>query len=66
MSWAILLEYGKASLGIALITAGWLAVMSLWRRSFPGTPGDEDVLAGRTSCHGCTCSGKCERQRGVE
>jgi hypothetical protein len=50
----------KALTGITIIISGWLLVQAAWRKSFPGTPADEDVLAGRLSCHGCTCETPCQ------
>jgi len=57
-------EYLRAVAGLGLILGAWLLVQSVWRRAFPGTPADEDVLAGRLGCHGCTCSEHCENRRG--
>ncbi len=51
----------KAIVGITVILGGWIWVQNAWRRVFPGTPVGEDVLAGRISCHNCTCNSPCER-----
>ena len=57
---SVLLEFLKAAVGIAIVMTIWFGVLTAWRRAFPETPADEDVLAGRTSCHGCTCTEPCE------
>ena len=57
---SLLLEFLKAAVGIGVALALWLAVLTAWRRAFPATSVDEDMLAGRTSCHGCTCTEPCE------
>ncbi len=56
-----MLESGiKALVGIGAITAGWLFVISLWRRAFPdAVDEDGDVLAGRMDCHNCGCRVPC-------
>lgn len=51
----------KALLGITVILCGWLLVQALWRRGFPQTPADEDVLAGRLGCHNCACPAPCNQ-----
>ena len=48
-----------AILAITTIVVLWLLVQVAWRRVFPGTPADEDVLAGRLGCHGCKCKLPC-------
>ena len=50
----------KAIIGITVILGGWLLVQAAWRRVFPGTPIDEDVLAGRLGCHQCPCERPCD------
>ncbi len=49
----------KAILGILVILGGWLLVQAAWRRTFPGVPADEDVLAGRIGCRGCPRDSSC-------
>jgi len=61
-----LLELLKATVGLGALLVLWLGVQVVWRRAFPGTPVDEDVLAGRMSCHGCTCTTPCENKRREE
>ena len=51
----------KAVIGIVTILGGWLLVQVAWRRVFPGTPCDEDVLAGRIGCHDCPRDSSCDR-----
>lgn len=62
----LLLEFLKAAVGLGAVLLLWLGVQLAWRRTFPGTPADEDVLAGRLGCHGCTCSTPCENKRRAE
>jgi hypothetical protein len=47
----------KVTLGIAVVFGLWLAVQRLWLANDPNHTTDEDALAGRTSCHDCTCEG---------
>jgi len=51
----------KAIIGITVILSGWLLVQTAWRQVFPGTPADEDILAGRLGCHGCSRQDSCEK-----
>lgn len=60
------LEFLKAAVGIGVVLTLWLGVLAAWRRAFPGTPVDEDILAGRMSCHGCTCTTPCEDKARAE
>ena len=59
-------ELASAGLGLLLLVAalaGWVAVQSAWRRSFPDPGGEPDALAGRGSCAGCRgseCSNQCD------
>ena len=48
--------------GIVFLMMMWLVVQLAWKRTFPEVRGDEDVLAGRSGCHGCTQDGHCEIQ----
>jgi hypothetical protein len=48
----MMLELAKVSLGVAVLTGGWLAIDLWWQRRFPGQPP-------RTGCHGCTCHTPC-------
>jgi hypothetical protein len=53
--------YATGVLAIVAMAVIWTGVQAAWRRAFPD--GDEpDALAGRSSCHGCTCTGGCERR----
>ena len=47
--------------GVALLMTIWIVVQSAWRKSF-NLGRDEDVLAGRDDCHGCSHHGRCEKQ----
>lgn len=54
----------KATLGFAALIAIWLAVLSAWRRTFPGHADPHgDVLAPRSSCRAtggtCACASPC-------
>jgi len=40
----------------------WIAVQSLWKKSFGSYIDDEDVLAGRKSCGDCACFGICKKE----
>ena len=51
----------KTVLGIIVIFGGWLLVQAAWRRVFPGVAVDEDILAGRIGCHGCTQDSSCDQ-----
>ena len=54
-------------LGIGLVIGlmlGWVAVQAAWGKAFPEATTDSDVLAHRLGCHGCQCSGPCEREPG--
>ena len=57
------LELLKAMFGMAIILVVWLAVQRAWRGVFPGVSADEDALAGRMDCHGCTCETPCENRQ---
>jgi len=52
-----MLSYVIAVLGITGVIVAWAFVQSAWRRAFLDGDSDPDVLAGRMSCSGCTCSG---------
>ena len=45
-------DLAKISLGLAIITGGWVVIDLLWQRMF-GSEGR------RTGCHGCHCSTPC-------
>ena len=53
----------KALVVMLVIISGWLLIQGVWRRAFPGTPFDEDVLAGRIGCHHCPCDNHCENEK---
>jgi hypothetical protein len=57
-----LYPYLVAIVGIALMMTVWILVQFAWRRTFPHVGGDVDVLAARSSCHGCIQDGHCETQ----
>lgn len=60
----LLLEFLKAAVGLGAVMVLWVGVQAAWRRAFPGAvAADEDVLAGRSSCHGCTCAAPCENKQ---
>jgi hypothetical protein len=59
----VVVELAKVLIGMAVILGAWLAVQMAWRRVFPGTPADEDVLAGRFGCHGCSRETECGTTR---
>jgi hypothetical protein len=50
---------------IVFLMLMWLLVQLAWKKTFPEVQGDEDVLAGRSGCHGCSQDGHCETQVGV-
>ena len=59
---------GSYALGIGAVIGlmlGWVAVQAAWSKAFPEAAGDADVLARRRSCHGCGCSGVCDRKLGT-
>ncbi len=41
----------------------WVLVQNAWRRSFQHDVSDEDVLASRLDCDGCSCIGICLRKQ---
>ena len=49
-------------LGVALLAVGWVGVQAAWRRVFPDSCSDPDVLAGRMGCHGPGCNKDCDRR----
>jgi len=49
---------------IVILAVSWVAVQNAWRRAFPDAFSDPDVLAGRTGCHGCSCTDVCEQGQG--
>ena len=55
-------EMLKAAGLLAVIMGVWLCVQRSWRVVFPSTNGDDDALAGRTDCHGCSCDTPCENK----
>jgi hypothetical protein len=58
----VLSSYAIGLAAIAALCAAWLAVQLAWRRMFPaGASGDPDALSGRLGCHGCACTGPCEK-----
>jgi hypothetical protein len=44
--------------GIIFLMVLWVIVQNLWRNIFSDQITDDDVLAGRSSCSHCTCSGQ--------
>lgn len=48
-----LVSYTIAIGGLAGLAAFWVAVQNRWRQVFPDDRADPDVLARRSSCHGC-------------
>lgn len=56
----MLLAALKTIVALTVILCGWLLVQGAWRRIFPGTPADEDVMAGRLGCHQCPRESTCE------
>lgn len=52
--------------GIVSLMIAWIAVQSIWRKTFSDHISDDDVLVGRTSCSNCGCSTVCEKQQVVE
>ncbi len=46
-----------------LLLLGWIAVQEAWRRQFPVSDADGDVLAGRSDCGQCGCATPCERRQ---
>ena len=45
------------------LVAGWVAVQSAWRQTFPDSGGELDALAGRGGCGGCKgseCTNQCD------
>ena len=49
--------------GMIFLMAIWVAVQSLWRKSFSDYISDEDVLADRRSCGNCGCTAACEKKQ---
>ena len=58
--------YATGMVAVVALALGWVAVQSAWRKAFPGTTADPDVLAGRTDCHGCERSMTCDGAGRVE
>lgn len=50
-------RYLVAIVGISLVLMLWAWVQGAWRKTFESDTSDEDVLAGRMSCSGCSCGG---------
>lgn len=54
---------GSLALGIAGITSlmvVWVLVQNYWREAFADQINEEDVLALRSRCGNCGCSGVCQ------
>ena len=49
-----------AILGILALMLGWVAIQSVWRKSFSEYIEEEDVLAERRSCGNCGCTTACK------
>ena len=49
---------------LVTVLAGWVAVQSAWRRTFPEVGPDPDVLAARERCSGCKteCKRSCSSE----
>ncbi len=50
--------------GMIFLMVAWVAIQSLWRKSFSDYISDDDVLADRRSCGNCGCATACEKKRG--
>jgi hypothetical protein len=50
----MLASYATGLVVVVVVMLAWVGVMEAWRRVFPDASTDPDVLAGRTTCHGCT------------
>ena len=46
-------SYAIAVLGLAGLSVLWVTVQNRWREEFFDDEADPDVLARRSSCHGC-------------
>ena len=47
----MLASYLTGMAAIVVIMVVWVAIQGAWRRAFPETFSDPDVLAGRMGCH---------------
>ena len=57
----MLMTYFTAIASMIAITCFWVAVQRLWRGQFPAA--EEDALANRSGCHGCSCEQTgCQRE----
>lgn len=52
-----------AALGIIGMMMVWTLVQTLWRKTFTGSTVGEDVLVGRRSCSGCSCTTTCKKDK---
>lgn len=57
----MLTSYLTGMAAIVVIMVVWVGIQGAWRRAFPETFSDPDVLAGRMGCHGCGCTDVCAR-----
>jgi hypothetical protein len=46
-----------AVLALVLLLIGWIAVQRAWQRAFGAGMPDDDALAARGGCEGCSCHG---------
>ena len=53
MTGGTLTSYAIAICGVAVLSILWVAVQNRWRQAFLDDEADPDVLARRSSCHGC-------------
>jgi len=58
----VLTTHAIALVLLVLVVVGWVGVQNAWRRAFPASCSDPDVLAGRLGCGGPGCSEKCDRR----
>ena len=49
-----------ATFGIIFLMLFWTIVQNGWRKLFTGKDSDQDVLADRRSCSGCSCITSCK------
>ncbi|MEZ4747780.1 MAG: hypothetical protein R3C41_17055 [Calditrichia bacterium] len=58
----MIMHYLFAILAVFAMMGIWLIVQKAWQKSFSDYSTDEDALAGRGGCQGCSCSLICEKK----
>ena len=56
-------SYITAVIGSVSLMVGWVAIQSIWKKTFSDHVTDEDAMAERTKCTNCGCTSACENKK---